>query len=302
MKGDPVLSACWRDIYFYDKNKLIIVCGGTGECKSGSSMTLGDIFDVDVHFNSRWTLEKLVWDAQGFIKLINSNHPKGTVIIWDEIGVEHDSREYYTLKNKLIKKVMQTFRYKNFLVLMTVPDLASLDIGTRRLLHGYLEMRGQMPDKKMAKGKFEWIQTNPKSGKTYYKRPRYWENGKYYMLDSYYVPRPRPELEIPYKKQKKIVTKEWYNNFGKQLDFMEKYIVDEDEKKKPGRPDLLALIEIVKENPMECITKADGRNKFSPALIDQYLLKKKIKVNQNELSRLNQSMNIKLQQGEIVCK
>jgi septin family protein len=187
VKNDPINRRIFNKIYRKDKNVLILVCGETGSCKSGSSLTKCLQLDrtkptakFEVEYsdkiikaykgeNGNWEIKiefkdgkivthnfsmkheagtcSIIWEiikkanknlkpikntvgnqcrfylsadpfdpknrvvtsAQAFVQLIGSGLPKGSCIIWDEIGVDADNREYFTLKNRLVKKVFQTF-------------------------------------------------------------------------------------------------------------------------------------------------------------------------------------------------
>lgn len=244
---DPVLSSWFNDIHNKDKNKLIFVCGETGNCKSGSALRLAWDFDRDRNNKPRFYFSadpsdpknRVVTSAAAFINLIKSNLPKGSCVVWDEIGVDADNREYYSLKNRLIKKVFQTFRSKNLVVLMTVPDFNSVDIGVRKLAHGYLEMHGQVDGGSYAKGIFQWLQTNPKTGKIYYKYPRYLgEFGCKYRIKKYYIKRPPAMLEEIYKDLKEKVNQAWYDDYKNQLDYMAEFTGDKLKDRNMSLPDL----------------------------------------------------------------
>jgi len=274
IKNDPVLAKIWNDVHRKDKNALIFVCGGTGDCKSGSSITLSDLLDRGMYNQPRFYISddpkdeknRIVTSAQMFIKLIKQKLPIGSCIIWDEIGVDADNREYYSLKNRLVKKVFQTFRYKNLIVFMTVPDFNSVDIGVRKLAHGYLEMHGKV-GKDVAKGKFQWVDTNPKTGKNYYKYPRYVsEFGEKCKLMQYFIPRPRIELEKPYKILKDKVNKAWYKDYSAQLEYMQRY---NSEKGDRGKIDLVELQKDVMKNPTAYFS--DHNDKFVPVLLEAKL-------------------------------
>ncbi len=233
VKADPINRRIWNKIYKKDKNVLVFVCGGTGDCKSGSALTKSIELDRDVHNRCRFYFSedpydpqnRIVTSAQAFVKLISSGLPKGSCIIWDEIGVDADNREYFTLKNRLIKKVFQTFRYLNLIVFMTVPDFHSVDIGVRKLIHAYIEMGGKIGDGEQAISKFQWTSTNPKDGKVYFKYPQYVDKeGMKKKIKSYVIPRPPRDREAVYKKLKDNVNKNWYADYNKQLAFMQHFL------------------------------------------------------------------------------
>jgi len=294
VKADPVLSWFWRRIYRYDQNVLMIVCGQTGSCKSGSAITIAKSMDAN------FDIDRVVFKADDFVKLVSGDLPKGSVIIWDEIGVEHDSREYYTTKNKLIKYVMQTFRYKNFMLIMTVPDLKSVDIGTRRLLHCYLEMHGPTGDKRMAKGMLRFVQINPRSGKEYYKMPRQrddmWKQG----LTSYFVRKPVQELEVPYKAKKVAVTESWYKDFNKQLEYMKGVLGEQQELRQTNTLPIKDLANKLMKTPLEAY---DGvRKRFSGALVKARLAEDDITIGYDKALTVAQYLNLQLKKGEMVLE
>ncbi len=233
IKHDPINRRVWNKIYKKDKNVLIFVCGGTGDCKSGSALRKAIEFDRDIHNKCRFYFSedpsdpknRIVTSAQAFVKLISSGLPKGSCIIWDEIGVDADNREYFTLKNRLIKKVFQTFRYLNLIVFMTVPDFHSVDIGVRKLIHAYIEMQGKVGDGEQAGCKWQWTSANPKTGDVYFKYPQYVDSaGMKKKIKYYEIPRPPRDIEAIYKKLKNNVNKNWYDNYNKQLAFMQNFL------------------------------------------------------------------------------
>jgi len=295
--NDPVLSYHWRRIYGKDQNVLMIICGPTGSCKSGSAITFGWVIDRGYNMEHRFNLDHVVFKADDFVKLVNSGLPKGSVIVWDEIGVENDSRNYYTLKNKLIKYVLQTFRYKNFMLIMTVPDLKSVDIGTRRLLHCFMAMYGPLKSRQMATGRIEFMQVNPKSGKEYFKMPRYFDTLGKRGINTYYIARPPRELENAYKKKKKMVTEQWYKDFDVQLSYMEGVL---GEKKKEAK-EFLSMkdgVEILLKKPLEVYDSV--RKKFTGPLVRIGLEEQGYNVGINKSQTMAQMLNRHLEKGDII--
>lgn len=220
--NNPVYSQIWDDIYFKDLDALIAVCGRRGHCKSGSAIRFGEDFDLGHDGKWRFDASHVFFKASDFLAAVREKHPKGSVFVWDEVGVENDSRSWYTMKNKFIKYVMETSRYRNYVILVTVPTLKSMDISTQRLLSAYIEMHGKVDDGNSARGKFEWVETNPKTGKSYFKRPRYWDEGYFNLGGSVVFPRPSSALEAEYKVKKDEYTTDLWGNIEGQLQFMAK--------------------------------------------------------------------------------
>ena len=296
VKNDPVLSYFWKRIYYYDQNVLLIICGGTGTCKSGCALTLGSLLDVNYKGENRFGVDRVVFKAEDFVQLVNTSSPKGSVIVWDEIGVEHDSRNYYTLKNKLVKYVMQTFRYKNFILIMTVPDLKSIDIGTRRLLHCYLEMQGPIGNRKMARGMLKLVQINPQTGKDYYKHMRFFDKNKK-TLSAYYIKRPPAELEEAYKEKKKVMTEEWYTNFNEQLAYMENVVGAKQSAAKAASTTIKEMADLILEDPSLAFNHHSG--KFVGTLIQPWFEERGKKFGFQKCCAVSQYLNNLVKEGKV---
>jgi len=277
---------------------LILVCGATGDCKSGSSITKCWELDRDENNQPRFSIKedphdpenRIITHATDFVRIMNTQQlPKGSCLMWDEIGVDADNREYFSLKNRLVKKVFQTFRYKNLILFMTVPDFKSVDIGVRKLAHGYLEMYGQAFRGKCARGKFQWIQTNPKTGKVYFKYPRWVDkNGNIQMLRNYYIPKPPKHLEKVYKKMKDRVNQSWYKDYDRQLMYM-KAFVDEKQSGKTSIGDLKDEALKVKEQLFD-----SEKDKFVDVLVESQL-----GVSSSRAKQVTKLLNVLYERGEI---
>ena len=113
-----------------NKNFLCMITGQTGSGKSWTALSLGEMLDEE--FSS----ERVVFNGRELMSLINSGKlTKGSVIIWDEAGVELSSRSWQSQANKLINYLIQTFRHKNFILIFTAPYGDFIDVGTRKLFH-----------------------------------------------------------------------------------------------------------------------------------------------------------------------
>jgi hypothetical protein len=110
-----------------------VLVGPTGIGKSYSALRLAELMDP------AFTIARVVFSARDFLRLINEDLPKGTVILWDEMGIGMAAREWYSILNKSVSYVLQSFRFKNLIILMTVPDPAFIDSQARRLYHWWIE-------------------------------------------------------------------------------------------------------------------------------------------------------------------
>lgn len=169
----PRLIRTWRyRINRRNRNLLIIVCGATGTGKSYSALTVAKL--IDPSFKPS---ERVVFRIEEFMNILQSGRLKrGNVIIWDEAGVGIPSREWYSISNKAINYVLQTFRHLNLCVIFTTPSFNYIDSQTRVLFHVYMECLKINFEKKTVITKVMENQFNPAMGKEY--RKYFWCDGE----------------------------------------------------------------------------------------------------------------------------
>jgi hypothetical protein len=174
----------------------MIICGGTGSGKSYTALTIARMinsnFDVSKH---------VVFRVESFMELLNSGTIKrGDVIVWDEAGVGIPAREWYTISNKAINYVLQTFRHLNLCVIFTTPSFDYVDKQTRLLFHVYIEtvvidFKNQRVVVKVMENQF-----NPAMGKEYKKYM--WSDGV--KMERISIGKPSDIMIKKYEKIKKI--------------------------------------------------------------------------------------------------
>lgn len=150
-----------------NQNFILIFTGGTGSGKSYSAMEVA--LDLDPNF----TVDRIVFKPEDFISVLKGKMPKGSVIMWDEVGVGLSAREWYSIQNKMISYVLETFRRDNLILIMTTPNISFIDKKVRALLHGYAET----VEKTFTGGRFGYVKyfhilVSLREGKMMYRYPR----------------------------------------------------------------------------------------------------------------------------------
>ena len=116
-----------------NRNANLVFVGDTGSGKSYSSISLAEKIDPN------FTADRIVFTTLDFLKLVNSNLPPGSVIIFDDAGLGIPAREWQATSAKIFGKLFQGFRYKNLIAMITVPNIAFIERQSRMLMHLYLE-------------------------------------------------------------------------------------------------------------------------------------------------------------------
>ena len=180
-------------LFKLNKNWLGIICGGTGSGKSYSAIKLAE--EIDPNFN----IDQIVFSGEEFLEILTSKKLKrGSCIIWDEAGVGIPKREWYTISNKMINYVLQTFRYENLAVIFTVPTMSFIDSNSQKLFHCYIETMRIEQAKKRAICKVKRMIYFAQRDKTYY---MYYRNGNTVIAENSFGLASKKILE-DYEKKK----------------------------------------------------------------------------------------------------
>ncbi len=160
MNLNYIVRVAYQKTHNENNNYMLICLGDTGSSKSYSSISVSMMLDKNFNEN------RICFRGKEFMKLVNKDLPAGSVIMFDEAGVDVSSRDWYSEKNKLIKDTVETFRRDNLICVWTTPDMKGIDSQVRGKFDGVL----LMVDK--GKGQYKKIVTDHIEGKNYYKYPK----------------------------------------------------------------------------------------------------------------------------------
>lgn len=190
-----------NQIFKKNRNFVCIIVGKVGTGKSYSAMRLGE--ELDDKFN----IDKVFFNVEDLLKTIHENtlYP-GEVLILDEAGVAISNRQHYMNKfNKSMSFLLQTWRHRNLILFVTVPDISFVDAGIRKLFDAILECRKVVRSEGMVKASLKFIQVNPQSGKAYFHNIK-GHDGTYLMN----IKKPDIKIVHRYEKRKTEFTSNLY--------------------------------------------------------------------------------------------
>lgn len=227
-----------------DLDAIIVMAGARGSCKSGSALSLAYEIDRNRKGESRFFMKppkgfelkkgelmpRVVFTPTEFLNMISvQNLPKNSCIVFDEVGVAGDSREFMSKKNRMLKQVMETIRSKNLVLFLTAPTLASFDTSFRRSMSLYIRCLGQATAQKgypCAKVVPKIAQTNPQTGDIMQKYMKVFKRtGHSTYLKKFFVNAPPAFLEAPYKRYKKFMQDQLYNTYSQEMVAVDTYNV-----------------------------------------------------------------------------
>lgn len=159
-----------------NKNAIILIVGPTGSSKSYDALSLceqiRDYFGVNFKPN-----DNIAFDFLKFLENTkkDNNVKPGTPFLFEEVGAASSgasAQSWQSNINKLFNSFMQTARHRNQILIMTTPNYSNLMKGARELVHMLLETDIIDFKNKIAYVKPYIIQTNPRTGKQYFKYMR----------------------------------------------------------------------------------------------------------------------------------
>ena len=225
-----------------NKNFGMVFVGPTGSGKSYSALRLAEMIDPT------FDVSRVKFKAKDFMNVINDLVEKsengedirGKVIMWDEMGVEHDSKKFMSNSNRIINYFFQTSRHLNLVVIMTVPLLSFIDSSTRKLMHSIGQMQGINQRDKTATVKVKMLQVDVMTGKEYPKYIRFIKNNKMFVNRLYKLRLPSKKLLEDYEREKKAFTTQLNKDIMRSLE-------DSDEKSKEKAKHLTHIQEKIVE-------------------------------------------------------
>lgn len=147
---DPVTREFLIDMWeMSNRNNFGVDTLVEGDRRTGKTMTVIAVAEIlDPTFNIHTVIQRIHWRTSKTIKAIR-NSKKGQAIIFEEAGVDANSRDWQKTGNKNLSKVMQIKGFKNSILLATVPRKGMVDSQVREMfnIHCIIERHGSKPPK-----------------------------------------------------------------------------------------------------------------------------------------------------------
>ncbi len=214
-QGEGLIERIDRWTTEQKRNFLCAVVGPTGSGKTYAALSLAHRLDPN------FDVENIAFEPAEFINLVKDSK-SGSVIIFDEAGVGYSSREFFSITNRALGYITQSFRFKRYVVFFTMPNLNFLDVTARKLLHFYIELSNTSVSRKEKvtrfKGmvihspprKFSWLHGNDDIMFIY---PRTKIDGKIKKITRFIISAPPLDLQKRYEAKRK----QWANDYYEKL-------------------------------------------------------------------------------------
>lgn len=221
----------WKEPYVrtHGRNQSwsAVFVGPTGSGKSYSALALAWLLDRTEDDKPRFSIDKVCFSAAEFAGLMAKNWEQGECILIDDAALNVAyNRESMTKIVRRISQIFMSMRYKNLIVLLSLPSFSMLDLNVRQLLHGYFQTIKIDREKQMVQCKYHILQCDSRHGTLYHHRPEqvYWtEVGgisvKHFVkINSLLMDKPPEELIAAYEQKKKNFLDAWNQETIKKIE------------------------------------------------------------------------------------
>lgn len=185
----------------------IAITGEGGVGKSTLALRLGEILNPAIYIDN---IEIAINQATSFTAKEYMTGvrtlPTETQLTFDEPGQAWYHRQFMSEASMILSKTMIGFRFKRFISVLNIPNIDLLDVDGLRLLNFMVYITSQ--------GKGEVFRVVPQKfgGNPWFKK----------VIDRFTFTKPDTKLWHAYEKRKFAIQDALYDQYGKQLDDIEK--------------------------------------------------------------------------------
>lgn len=224
---EPFWISYLRQRISKNKNALLLVTGQTGSGKSYASLRIGEQLDKE------FSIDRVIFTGKALMELVTSNTlKKGSVIVFEEVGVALHNRAWQSAINRAISHLFQTFRNQNLVLILNLPFSDFLDAQVRKLVHAELSTAGIDYQQQTCKLRARLVQYNSRLQKYYFKRLKVLTAEGKVPISFWNVSKPTEPLRKAYEDKKKAYTDELNMKILNELTALE----DKQEGKKKPNP------------------------------------------------------------------
>lgn len=225
-----------RQVFKRNNNVVIPIVGPVGSGKSWSCLSICE--SVDPTFNA----DRIYYEALPMIRAVRATNPdgsyklpKGSAIMFEEIQIAGDSRQWWQKTNMALRYLFSTFRFRGLIVMLNLPTLSRLDKAIAELRDGTFETKGIRKEDSTSLLKCKTFRLDPLTGKDYNEYLRSCAPGiRARPVMNWRIKRPSKDLVVEYEKKKAD-----YNL--KLQEELERVLMEEELKKKKKKKELTEL-------------------------------------------------------------
>lgn len=202
-EGHVVSRIFYDRIYKKNQNVLAVDIGGTGTGKSYRQLRIMEIWHRD-YLKKPIKPEQICFEPYEVVKMLHGDTLKrGDILIYEEAGTSLGAKDFMERRQKMFNYIMQSFRFRNIILMFNLPNLMMLNKDLRRMLHLTFESVSIDYDKKINYCKPFKIQESSRLNKTYFHYPKRIIDGKQHKIKRLGYTLPSEDLIKMYEEKKR---------------------------------------------------------------------------------------------------
>lgn len=170
-KGHYLQPFIRRKVVRNNENFIMIFTGRPRTGKSNSCIYLAE--SLRDNYGLNFDGEKhIAMGTLDFMKILNSRPKAGTVIIYEEAPVGHNSRNWHSKENAMLNGILNTFGFMRYVIIMNGVNFSDLDKQAQKLIHMKVECYRKDVRNRKIYGQPAWIKYVDEANKFFRTAPR----------------------------------------------------------------------------------------------------------------------------------
>jgi len=219
----------WRATHINNDMWSAVYCAKPRKGKSWLTLSHAHTLDRGENDKPRFPTDcsRVYFSAGSFAKGLAKKYPSGTVFILDDAGLNLFSREAMSRTVIDVAKIFQSVRYKNYIILLSLPSYNMLDKAVRTLMGAYVQPNKIDADTRRVRAGVRFLNYNPHKGEVYQQKPtRVFSNKNTWMnyevkehvdVNEIWFDAPPEELITAYEKKKERCLGEYYDGVARDI-------------------------------------------------------------------------------------
>ena len=136
VRDNPILRVkAWNKMNVHNDNWMASVVGPTGSGKSWAAIRIAEVLDPN------FTVDQVAFGVLEFLQLVmDDSLGRGSIIVFEEASVEANAQEWYSVSNKVLRQVGDTWRNQNRGAIFTLPAFGQLQKQSRGRMSALIQM------------------------------------------------------------------------------------------------------------------------------------------------------------------
>lgn len=219
----------WNATHVNNDMFSAVYCARPKKGKSWLTLSHAWILDRGENDKPRFPVDcsRVFFTAGSFAKALAEKKPAGTVFILDDAGLNLFSREAMTRTVIDVAKIFQSVRYKNYIILLSLPAYNMLDKAVRTLMGAYVQPNKIDEDTMRVRAGVRFLGYNPHHGEIFYRKPIRLLGGgdtwisydvkDYESVNEIWFDAPPEDLRNAYEEKKDKCLGEYYDGVAKGI-------------------------------------------------------------------------------------